>query len=227
MALRSGVLIPCYNEALSIGDVVKGTLLYVQEVIVIDDGSTDRTDTIAKAAGAIVLRHPENKGKGEALRTGFRYIKENKDWDAVIIMDADGQHDPGEIPRFIQIAQTQNASIVVGDRMSNIWRSRQMPFIRWLTNKTTSYIISKLTKQKIPDSQCGYRLINTNVLKNLELSTSRFETESEILIKAARMGFKITSLPIKIIYHAETSYINPIKDTMRFIKLIYAAIFGN
>lgn len=222
--MRVGVLIPCYNEAIAVGDVVKKALLYVRDVIVIDDGSTDGTDTVAQAAGATVLRHPENKGKGEALRTGFRYIKENRDWDAVIIMDGDGQHDPEEIPRFIQTAQQVNASIVVGDRMSGIGHPRRMPLIRWLTNKVTSYIISRIIRQRVPDSQCGYRLIKINVLKDLELLTSRFDTESEILIKSARADCKIISLPIKSIYHGEISYINPVRDTIRFIKLTYAAI---
>lgn len=225
MGLRYGVLIPSYNEASSISDVVKGALLYAPEVIVVDDGSTDGTGAIAERAGAIVLRHPENKGKGEALRTGFRYIKETRDWDVLIIMDADGQHDWHEIPRFIETAQKLNAGIVIGDRMSGIYPWRHMPFIRWLTNKVTSYIISKATAQRIPDSQCGYRLINIDIIKGLELHTSRFDTESEILIKSARKDYKIISLPIKSIYRGEVSYVNPIKDTLRFIRLIYATIF--
>lgn len=223
--MTTGVLIPCYNEALSVGNVIKNALLYVRDVIVVDDGSSDGTGEAAESAGAIVLRHQVNKGKGESLRTGFGYIKENKNWDSVIIMDGDGQHDPGDLPRFIETAQKENAGIVIGDRMTGLGPKGAMPFIRWLTNKTTSYIISKLIGQKIPDSQCGYRLIKTDVLKDLELKTSRFDTESEILIKSAKRGYKIISLPIKIIYRNEVSYINPVRDTLRFIKLIYAGIF--
>lgn len=219
------VLIPCYNETLSISDVVKAAFLYVKDIIVVDDGSLDGTGESAQTAGAIVLRHQVNRGKGESLRTGFSYIIENKNWDAVIIMDGDGQHDPVVIPRFIEIAQRENAGIVIGDRMSGLDAKGAMPLIRWLTNKTTSYIISKLTGQKIPDSQCGYRLIKTNVIENLVLSTSRFDTESEILIKSAKRGYRIISMPIKIIYRNEVSHINPFIDTLRFIRLIYAAIF--
>lgn len=222
--MRTCALIPCYNEALTIRDVVEGVLSYIEDIIVIDDGSTDGTGIMAHKGGAMVICHRENKGKGEALRTGFNYIKGSDKWDSVIILDGDGQHDWHEIPRFLEIAQRTKASIVVGDRMTGILPFRHMPIIRWLTNKTTSYIISRLAGQRIPDSQCGYRLIRTDVIKDLELLTSRFDTESEILIKSARRGYKIVSLPVRTIYRGEVSYINPVRDTLRFIKLIYANI---
>lgn len=218
------VLIPSYNEAVNICNVVKGALSYVRDVIIIDDGSTDGTGVAAQAAGASVIRHSENKGKGEALRTGFNFVKEKKNWDAVIIMDGDGQHDWHEIPKFIETAQSQDISVVVGDRMTGILPLKHMPLIRWLTNKVTSYIISRITGQRIPDSQCGYRLIKASVLSDLELLTSRFDTESELLIKSAKNGYKIASLPIRSIYRSEVSYINPVRDTLRFIRLIYANI---
>lgn len=223
--MKTGVLIPCYNEAVNIGSIVKSTLSYVRDVIVVDDGSIDDTTVRAKESGAVVLRHEVNKGKGEALKTGFSYIKDNTDWDAVIIMDGDGQHDPREILKFTQTAEVGYASLVIGNRMGERNRPKNMPITRWLTNKGTSCIISKIIKKKIPDTQCGYRLIRRDVLNKLELSTSRFDTESEILIKSVKKGFKIISIPIKSIYHEEISYINPVKDTIRFIKLIYAAVF--
>jgi len=140
-------------------------------------------------------------------------------------MDGDGQHDWHEIPKFIETAQSQDTAVVIGNRMTGILPLRHMPLIRWLTNKVTSYIISKITGQRIPDSQCGYRLIKVSVLNDLELLTSRFDTESEILIKSAKNGYKIASLPIRSIYRGEVSYINPVRDTMRFVRLVYAAIF--
>ncbi len=218
------VLIPCYNEESKIALVVKGCLKYVKDVLVVNDGSTDDTKIVAITSGAFVINHDVNKGKGESLKTGFKYIEEKSQWDAVIILDGDGQHDCNEIPDFIKAAEYSDATIVVGDRIGKE-KPKNMPFIRWLTNKVTSYITSKVIGQYVSDTQCGYKLIKTNILKNLELRTSRYDVESEILIQASRKGAKIVSVPVKSIYSDEVSYIHPGKDTMRFIKLIYAAIF--
>jgi len=211
------VLLPCYNESASIKNVVKGILAYVPDVIVVDDGSADNTSTEAEDAGAYVLRHSLNKGKGFALRTGFEYIKEHKKWDAVIVMDADGQHDPSEIPEFIRTAVREKAGIILGNRMGD---ALYMPWLRYWTNIVTSFAISMLVKQRIPDSQCGYRLIKAEVLRDITLTTSRFDTESEILIKAALSGYSMYSIPINTIYSNERSYIHPVKDTIRFIRLL-------
>lgn len=222
--MNTCVLIPCYNEVSNIGKVVKSALQYVSDVIVIDDGSTDGTGLAAERQGALLIKHDINKGKGESLKTGFEYIIKQNKWDAVIIMDGDGQHDPHEIPNFIKVAETSDASIVVGDRMRG-FAPKNMPLIRRLTNKFTSFLISKIIQQIVYDSQCGYRLIKIAVLMNIKLYTSRFDTESEMLIQASKKGFKIGSAPIKSIYNDETSYINPVKDSIRFIKLMYGAIF--
>ena len=216
--MKTGVLIPCYNGAGTIRKIVKGVLTQLPWVIVVDDGSSDDTYKAAKAAGAVVLRHKENQGKGAALKTGFEYIKQNENCDAIIVMDADGQHDWNEIPKFIEMAQKKDAGIILGNRMSGA--ATNMPWLRWWTNRVTSFVISKITKQRIPDSQCGYRLIKKEVIKNMVLTTARFDTESEILIKAASQGYSICSVPIKSIYKNERSYIHPIRDTIKFIKLI-------
>lgn len=217
-------LIPCFNEVSNISGVVKGVLLYLRDVIVVDDGSNDGTNESARASGAIVLKHLNNKGKGESLKTGFNYIEYEGKWDALIILDGDGQHDWNEIPEFIKAAEKGNGSIVVGDRIGGR-RPENMPLIRWLTNKGTSYITSKIIHQYVPDTQCGYKLIKTAVLKDLKLQTSRYDVESEILIQSSRKGHKIVSVPVKSIYRDEVSHINPFRDTIRFIKLIYGAIF--
>lgn len=226
--VKVGALVPCYNGASTIAEVVKGVLTQLPEVIVVDDGSGDDSYNKAKSAGAQVLRHQKNQGKGAALRTGFEYIKQYKHWDAIIIMDADGQHDWNVIPRFIEAAQREEAGIILGNRMGG--EAAVMPWLRWWTNKVTSRIISNITKQEIPDSQCGYRLIRTEVIKDIELTTSRFETESEILLNAASRGYSIYSVPIESIYKDERSHIHPMRDTFRFIKLVmsyYAGVFRN
>lgn len=209
------VLIPCYNEGTTIREVTKGILEYLPEAIVVDDGSSDNTYHEALDAGARVLRHEQNKGKGAAINTGFEYILGQTDWEAVIVMDGDKQHDWHEIPLFVDAAKF--ASIVVGNRMDN---AVGMPFIRLATNKVTSWILSKLARCKIPDSQCGYRLYKREILENIEIQSQKYDAESEILLKAAKQGYSISAVPVKSIYLGEVSYINPFKDTIRFFRLI-------
>jgi len=210
------VVIPTYNEAKAIGSLIRKIRQQELEVVVIDDGSQDNTSEIAKDNGAIVLRNEDNEGKGASLIKGFRYAQD-RDFDAVIVMDGDGQHLPEEIPYFIRLAQYSNSGIFIGNRML---KRKDMPLIRILTNKLMSWFISSLAKQKIPDTQCGFRLIKKEVLEKINLKTSKYETESEIIIKAARLGFKVESVPIKTIYNGEKSQINPAIDTLRFIKFI-------
>lgn len=213
--MKVGALIPCFNEEVAVTGTVKGTLAYLPEAIVVDDGSTDDTARRARQAGAEVLRHSLNQGKGAALKTGFSYVLQYTDWQAVIILDGDGQHDWTEIPKFIVAAQY--CSLVLGNRMG---QAENMPLVRWLTNKFMSWLISRLTGQQIPDSQCGYRLLKRDLLKDLHLRTCRYDTETEILFQAAAQNYQITSVPVGSIYRGETSYINSLKDTIRFIRLI-------
>jgi hypothetical protein len=177
----------------------------------------DRTAWLAQENGAVVIKNQVNQGKGASLIKGFDYVLKNN-FDAVITLDGDGQHLPDEIPHFISIAQSSDKGIIIGNRMSV---RRNMPVVRVLTNKIMSWFISGLCKQKIPDTQCGFRLIKKEVLERLRLTTSKFEIESEILIKASRLGFKIESLPIKSVYIGEKSHINPFIDTIKFIKFIF------
>jgi hypothetical protein len=132
-------------------------------------------------------------------------------------MDGDGQHLPEDIPYFMRLAENSDSGIFIGNRMS---KAQGMPRLRILTNKFMSWLVSKITKQNIPDTQCGFRLIKRAVLEKLDLTTSKYETESEILIKAARLGCKIESVPIKTVYQGEKSQINPFIDTLRFAKFI-------
>jgi glycosyltransferase involved in cell wall biosynthesis len=210
------VIIPTYNEANAIANLVRKIKQQELEVVVVDDGSYDNTFRIAEDSGATVLHNPNNEGKGASLIKGFCYAS-GKDFDAVITMDGDGQHLPSEIPYFIRLAKYSNSGIFIGNRML---KRKDMPLIRILTNKLMSWFISSLAKQKIPDTQCGFRLIKKEVLKKIDLRTRKYETESEIIIQAARLGFKIESVLIKTIYKGEKSQINPIIDTMRFIKFI-------
>ena len=211
-------LIPAFNEAARIGEVVKRTVPLVSQVVVVDDGSTDNTAEVACTAGATVLRHEQNRGKGAAIVTALDFFGET-DAEFGVFMDADGQHDPAEIPRFVEAARRENADVVVGTRMGD---TKHMPVVRLWTNQFTSWVTGKLTGQRIPDSQCGYRLLRRSVLNSLKLSTARFETETEMLIQAGRAGHKIASVPVRTIYggEARASHIHPLRDTIRFFRLV-------
>jgi glycosyltransferase involved in cell wall biosynthesis len=206
-----------------VGNVVRavGVLGLGLDVLVVNDGSTDGTTQAARAAGAEVVEHSRNMGKGAALKTGFDYALEHG-YEAIIAMDGDEQHDAATIPSFIKALESGEWDIVVGSRMGEV---RDMPGIRIWTNQTTSRVISRLARQDIPDSQSGYRIIRTTVLEGMELVTRCYDTESEILIRAGRRGFRIGSIPIESIYTDGISHINPVIDTLRFLRLIWRSLF--
>jgi len=214
--MKTCVVMPAYNESRAIGGLIKDLREQNLDIIVVDDGSSDNTASLAKLSGAVVLENPHNIGKGASLNKGFDYAL-LQGFDAVVTMDGDGQHLPEEVTHFIAVAEQSNAGILIGNRMNQV---KNMPFIRIQTNKFMSWIISQLCKQKIPDTQCGFRLIRSEVLKKISLKTYKYEAESEILIQAARLGFAIESVPVKTVYRGEISSIHPVWDTLRFIRFI-------
>ena len=213
-------LICAYNEEKHIKDTIEKTLKHIKKVIVVNDGSKDSTLKEIKKTKAILLNHEVNKGKGEALKTGFEYCLKNN-YNPIILLDTDGQHDPSEIPKFIEKIN-EGYDIVIGTRKK---RYSQMPLHRRLTNFLSSSMLSLVMKQYVKDTQSGYRAINLNVLRNMKFISKRYDLESELLVKASRKGFKITNVPIRVIYGEEKSTIHPIKDTLRFFRLLYRAIF--
>jgi len=214
--MKTAVIIPAHNEAEGIQSLIKEIKKQDLDVIVVDDGSTDNTCKIASESKAVVLRNDKNLGKGASLIKGFEYAL-SKGYDAVLTMDGDGQHRPQDIHAFISAAQSAQYGIIIGNRMT---KTENMPRIRILTNKFMSWVISCITKQSIPDSQCGFRLIEKEVLQQIKLHTNNFEMESEMLIEAGRAGFAIKSVPVQTVYANERSHIHPVRDTIRFFKYL-------
>jgi len=210
-------VIPAKDAASTVAAVVTGLRAVVPdlEVIVVDDGSSDATGDAAATAGARVVRHAENQGKGAALQSGFDAAVA-AGADAVLALDADGQHDPRSAPRLL--AALNGADVVVGSRNAE---RRAMPWLRRATNDVTSWWVSRLAGQRIEDSQSGYRAIAAPVLRVVRPESRRFEYESEFLVAAARAGFKIGSAPIPTLYNAPGSHIHPFRDTIRFIRFVF------
>lgn len=181
----------------------------------------DGTADIARKAGAVVLVNAKNHGKGYSLQRGFDYIISHG-YDALITIDGDGQHSPVDLEKFVRLFEDKSPDIICGNRMRN---PKGMPGVRFVTNKIMSGLISLVCHQKIYDTQCGYRLIKTSVLRNIQVSSSAFEIESEVLIKASKKGYRIVSVPIQTIYSNERSKINPFFDTVRFIVYIVRELF--
>ena len=220
--MKTCVIIPAYNESDTIAGLVSQVRSLNLSLVVVDDGSSDNTAVIAEKNGATVIRNVQNQGKGSALVSGFKYCLKN-DFDAAITMDGDGQHLPEDIPDFIDLAsKKEDVGLIIGNRMAN---RRNMPIIRVLTNKFMSWLLSTIIKQKICDSQCGFRLIKRKVLEKLSFQTHKFEIESEMIIEAARIGTRIESIPIQTVYSKEHSHINPFVDSIRFFSFIFKKLF--
>jgi len=219
--MRVCAVVPAYNEQDNVAGVVSGIKNQLDNVLVVDDGSVDDTRGEAESAGAAVLRHAENRGKGAALLTGAEWARD-QGFDAVIVLDADGQHDWKEIPIFIETAERENADIVVGNRMNY---TQTMPWDRKITNLFSSWMITKMIGQNVYDTQCGFRLMRLDALARLKLKTHRYDTESEMLVSAGKLGYKIANVPIKTIYSGQRSFINPVLDSLRFFGVVFRYLF--
>jgi glycosyltransferase involved in cell wall biosynthesis len=213
---RVAAVIPAYQEEKRVAEVACRVRAQLEHVLVVDDGSTDATAEKARIAGVDVVVHPQNRGKGESIKTGLRYWLD-RGIDYVVLLDADGQHLPEEIVRFIDAAGQNNAKIFVGTRMNDV---TSMPLLRRVVNRYMSGKISRACGQKIPDTQCGFRMLHRDVIPELLGGTNRFDYETEMLIIASRSGYRIAAVPITTVYSDEVSSIHPVRDTIRFFKLM-------
>jgi glycosyltransferase involved in cell wall biosynthesis len=207
-------VIPCLNEAQAIGPLVQAVRLAVPAVLVVDDGSIDHTASVAEQAGAEVLRHAGPAGKGAALQTGWRHTRQ-AGFQWALTLDGDGQHSPEDIPAFFQRAQDTSAALVVGNRMAG---AAHMPWLRLQVNRWMSRRLSRLARRPLPDSQCGFRLMNLEAWSALQISTTHFEIESEVLIAFIAAGYIVEFEPVRVIYKNERSKIHPVRDTVRWLR---------
>ncbi|MGZ8710821.1 MAG: glycosyltransferase family 2 protein, partial [Thermoanaerobaculia bacterium] len=176
-------------------------------------GSTDGTGAVAAKAGAHVLWHAQNRGKGAALRTGFTWALQN-DYDAVITLDADGQHLPKEVPRFLAARAESEADLIIGGRAHLF--PHMLPRRR-MANQFSASSISMVSGVTVTDSQSGYRLYTTKLLRSIELHADGFDMESEVIVLAGRRGYKVVTIPIELgfVNGVETSHYKPVKDTLK------------
>lgn len=214
------ILIPALNAEDSIAAVLEGCRRQNEwlALVVVDDGSEDATGRIAESSGARVIRHSTTRGKGAALRTGFSALLRDRHCDAVLTLDADGQHDPSDIPAFLRVFQERHAAVVVGSRER--WNG-VMPLTRSLSNTITSFLVSARTGTHIADSQSGFRLISRRVLERITLEADGFEAETEFLIKAARQGYSIDVVRIKTVYAGERSHMTHWSTTKAFVTTLF------
>jgi glycosyltransferase involved in cell wall biosynthesis len=208
--------VPAYQEEARVASTVRRVQEYASDVVVIDDGSSDRTADVAEEAGAIVLRHDGNRGKGVALQTGFAYVRE-QGFELVITLDADGQHDPAAIPDFLATYEQTGFPVLIGNRMGD---KLNMPLVRRWTNMFMSWLLSRQIGQRVPDTQCGYRLYRCAVIPLVSSEAPGYAAESEILFHLARGGAKMGAVPLSAIYNDEESKIHPVRDTIRFFAFL-------
>ncbi len=211
---QCAAVIPCFNEAAGISDVVTGVRRFLPAVIVVDDGSQDDTSTRAAAAGAEVLSHATNRGKGAALQTGWQRARE-RGFAWSLTLDGDGQHAAEDAPRLLSRAETTSAALVIGNRLD---QPDGMPWVRLWVNRWMTWRLSRAAGIPLADSQCGFRLVKLNLLSRLRLQAQHFEIESEMLLAFVAAGQRVEFVPVRTIYKSHPSKIHPLLDTWRWFR---------
>lgn len=207
-------LIPAWNEAATIGAVVEAVRARLP-VLVVDDGSSDGTAEISRKSGALVISHPINRRKGAALKTGFAWALENG-WDAVVTLDADGQHDPADLEGILAACKEKAGDLIIGER-----DFCQMPWPNRYFTPLGSRILSWALGTRVTDNQSGFRLLTKTFLERMNLRSTGYEMEVEMIWEAIRLDIRIAWVPIRTIYFKERkSGFRPLADTMRFLRMV-------
>lgn len=212
--MNCAAVIPCFNEAKTIGPLVSALRQQLPLVVVVDDGSTDGTAHMAESAGATVIFHERNQGKGASLQTGLSHaLHHGFDWAATL--DGDGQHSPSDLPPFLSCAEETGTPLIIGNRMH---QAAAMPWLRRRVNRWMSQKLSHCAGCELPDTQSGFRLIHLQTWASLRLSARRFEVESEMLMAFLAARHAVEFVPIGVIAAARKSRIRPFADTVRWWK---------
>jgi glycosyltransferase involved in cell wall biosynthesis len=207
-------VIPCFNEGATIAALVRAARRHLSAVIVVNDGSTDNTAVLAQRAGATVLNHARNLGKGTALKTGLSCaLNQGCEW--ALTMDGDGQHAPADALALLECAGLSGALLVVGNRMH---QAHAMPWLRRKANRWMSRKLSQRAGKFLPDTQSGFRLIHLRTWAALPLNAERFEVESEMLMAFIAADCLVAFVPIQVIAPGRPSHIRPVADTLRWWK---------
>jgi len=217
-ALECVAVIPCYNEAASIGEIVARVRRYLPAVIVVDDGSLDGTADAAAQAGAEIIRIPRNIGKGAALRAGWQHALD-RGFTWALNLDGDGQHAPDDIPKFFKRAEQTRSAMIVGNRMG---RTKAMPWLRRQVNHWMTRRLSRFTGVLLADSQCGFRLLDLGIAARVPMTANHFEIESEVLVAFLAAGCQVEFVPIQVIYKSGHSKIHPLVDGWRWVRWWFA-----
>jgi glycosyltransferase involved in cell wall biosynthesis len=209
--VKVAVIIPALNAAKTLAPIVSEAKQYIDQVVVVDDGSSDGTGDVARNAGAIVIRHDVNRGKGGALKSGFVWALE-QGLDGVITLDADGQHLPRQIPLFLEHAI--GADLIIGGRAHLF--GGMLPRRR-MANRFSAWAVAKASRTKIKDSQSGYRFYSARVLREIPLRAEGFDMETEVIIRAGVRGLRVEQIPIDLgfVDGLSTSHYKPLLDTLR------------
>jgi glycosyltransferase involved in cell wall biosynthesis len=200
------------NEARTIEQVVRGVMPHVARVIVVDDGSVDGCGELAARCGATVLRHETTRGKGSAVRTGLCHVLAEPAASHVLMLDGDMQHLPDEAPRLIAAAAATGADLVVGQRRFD---RAAMPASRYYANLCGSRALSSFMGVPLADTQCGYRIFRTDILRKARLRATGYDIETEMLVKVGRLGGRIEHVDVSAVYNGGQSKLRPVRDTTR------------
>jgi len=220
---RVWAVIPAYNTAPYIADVIQATSMHLplSRIIVVDDGSNDGSGEEARKAGAFVLSHPRNFGKGEALKSGYKYaLDKGAEW--IVSLDSDMQHDPASLSDFFTAASGGEADLIIGKRRIT---GSKMPLDRRLSNWTSSALLSLVVGQRLFDIQCGYRMVRGASLAGVECRSNRYDFEIELLLRLIERGARIGWVVVPTRYSGEPSSIHRVGDTLRFLKWVIRYLF--